>query len=282
MNSAKRGPAYGFRLPTFTRVSTTPVQVSLPFSLCLALSLYLQIYPSLTRFLFPSLSLFFSSLVLSPVHRFLKKKTNTHASSTQLLDTKSHDRKQTLLHFVVRTVEEHYPQAERFVEDLADVTAASRVSLVTLASDVKGIRKGIDLVGYELEKQPGNFVLYCFYQSAIAKGRTQIERERENTFSPCFSVCIVGQIRDLFTRMEERYNRCCVLYNELPEKTEPFEFFAVFAKFIQNWKVMQTCRSFHHLSHFCLCLLFCPVFRFSPSTSMSVFISWLLLIFFLY
>lgn len=53
MNSAKRGPAYGFKLPTFER----------------------------------------------------------------MLDTKSTDRKQTLLHYVAHAVQQTYPQALEFIEE---------------------------------------------------------------------------------------------------------------------------------------------------------------------
>lgn len=106
MNSAKRGPAYGFKLPTFER----------------------------------------------------------------LLDTKSGDRKQTLLHFLVHTVQAHYPQVEGFLDELQPIEAASRVSMVTLSQDVQWMRKGIDLILYEREKQQNNFVIYSFYLNAVHKG----------------------------------------------------------------------------------------------------------------
>jgi hypothetical protein len=88
----------------------------------------------------------------------------------QLLDTKSTSRKQTLLHFLVKTVESRYPQIESFQRDLAAVPHAARVSLVTLTTDVQGLRKGIDLVLYEREKQQSNFVLHAFYLNAVHKG----------------------------------------------------------------------------------------------------------------
>ena len=106
MNSAKRGPAYGFKLDSFER----------------------------------------------------------------LLDTKSSDRKQTLLHYLARTVDRHYPQVQRFLEDLAPVHDAAHVSTMTLANDVQGLRKGIDLILYEREKQQNNFIIHTFYLNAVHKG----------------------------------------------------------------------------------------------------------------
>ncbi|EDQ90265.1 uncharacterized protein MONBRDRAFT_31999 [Monosiga brevicollis MX1] len=151
MNSAKRGPAYGFKIETF--------------------------------------------------------KT--------LLDTKSSDRKMTLLHYLVKVVQNHYPDVERFIDDLEAVGDAARVSIVTLSTDVQGLRKGIDLVLYEREKQQNNFILHSFYLHAVQK---------------------VARIAERFNSMSEQYRRVCVLYNEVPDKIEPFEFFSVFEEFVNNFK----------------------------------------------
>jgi hypothetical protein len=37
--------------------------------------------------------------------------------------------------------------------------------------------------------------------------------------------------------MTEKYRRACILYNEDPDKMEPFEFFAAFDKFMTNYNV---------------------------------------------
>jgi formic-like protein len=56
------------------------------------------------------------------------------------------------------------------VEDIDSVREASKVSSVTLATDVQGLRNGIDLILYEREKQPNNFVIFSFYNNAVHKG----------------------------------------------------------------------------------------------------------------
>ncbi|EGD81374.1 hypothetical protein PTSG_02093 [Salpingoeca rosetta] len=136
------------------------------------------------------------------------------ATFDRLLDTKSHDRKQTLLHYLVHTVEDRFPQVERFLDELASLPDAARVSLVTLTSDVQGLRKGIDLILYEREKQQNNYIIYSFYANAVNK---------------------VGRITERYKVMVESYRSVCELYNENPEKLEPFEFFSVFAKFTENY-----------------------------------------------
>lgn len=92
-------------------------------------------------------------------------------------------------------------QVEGFLDELEPVEAASRVSLVsnglcislldvlrpaanpetlapsnsmqvTLSQDVQWMRKGIDLILYEREKQQNNFIIYNFYLNAVHKGES--------------------------------------------------------------------------------------------------------------
>ena len=60
----------------------------------------------------------------------------------RLMDTKSSDRTSTLLHFIVETVTQNYPNVENFMETLTTIEEASKISLVTLQTDVSGLRKG--------------------------------------------------------------------------------------------------------------------------------------------
>lgn len=133
----------------------------------------------------------------------------------RLMDTKSSDRTSTLLHFIVETVTENYPNVENFMETLTTIEEASKISLVTLQTDVSGLRKGIDLILYEREKQQNNFVIYSFYINAVHKVAHLAEKFRETT---------------------EAYQAVCHLFNENPHQMEPFEFFSVFRKFMENWK----------------------------------------------
>jgi len=133
----------------------------------------------------------------------------------RLMDTKSSDRTSTLLHFIVETVTQNYPNVENFMETLTTIEEASKISLVTLQTDVSGLRKGIDLILYEREKQQNNFVIYSFYINAVHKVAHLAEKFRETT---------------------EAYQAVCHLFNENPHQMEPFEFFSVFRKFMDNWK----------------------------------------------
>jgi len=134
----------------------------------------------------------------------------------RLLDTRaSEDRKITLLHYIAQVVTDQYPHCEHFYETIVQLEEAARVSLVTLQTDVSGLRKGIDLILYEREKQQANFVIYAFYTNAVQK---------------------VAKLGEQFLELKEQYTKVCVLFNEDPSQTEPFEFFGVFSKFVKNYK----------------------------------------------
>jgi hypothetical protein len=86
---------------------------------------------------------------------------------------------------------------------------------VTLATDVTGLRKGIDLILYEREKQPANFVIFTFYNNAVHK---------------------VAHVSEQFKIMQEAYDQVCTAFNESSSMVEPFDFFIIFDKFAKNFK----------------------------------------------
>ena len=93
------------------------------------------------------------------------------------------------------------------------------MSSVTLATDVTGLRKGIDLILYEREKQPTNFVIFSFYNNAVHK---------------------VAHISEQFKIMQEAYDQVCTAFNENASMVEPFDFFVIFDKFAKNFKKCMT------------------------------------------
>ncbi|EDL04134.1 formin-like 3, partial [Mus musculus] len=66
-----------------------------------------------------------------------------------LLDTKSTDRKMTLLHFIALTVKEKYPELANFWQELHFVEKAAAVSLENVLLDVKELGRGMELIRRE-------------------------------------------------------------------------------------------------------------------------------------
>ncbi|KAK1876066.1 Formin-like protein 2 [Dissostichus eleginoides] len=62
----------------------------------------------------------------------------------ELLETKSTDRKQTLLHYIANVVREKYPTKSLFYNELHYVDKAAAVSLENVLLDVKELQRGMD------------------------------------------------------------------------------------------------------------------------------------------
>ncbi|KAK3756002.1 hypothetical protein QZH41_013189 [Actinostola sp. cb2023] len=132
-------------------------------------------------------------------------------------DTRTTDRKQTFLAYLVETVRRNFPEISNFYEEL-HLDGATQVSIQTLAADVQGLRKGLDLTKSEKDKQSKNFVIF-----------------RQNFYNRAFRK--VHRITERFRKMEESYSKVCVLFAEDPKTREPSEFFKTFVDFIGMYKV---------------------------------------------
>ncbi|MEQ2184140.1 hypothetical protein GOODEAATRI_004873 [Goodea atripinnis] len=79
-----------------------------------------------------------------------------------LLDTKSTDRKITLLHYIANVVKEKYPQASLFHNELHYVEKAAAVSLENVLLDVKELQRGMELTRREYSMHGHNTMLKDF------------------------------------------------------------------------------------------------------------------------
>ncbi|KAJ8365998.1 hypothetical protein SKAU_G00148290 [Synaphobranchus kaupii] len=99
-----------------------------------------------------------------------------------LLDTKSTDRKQTLLHFIANIIQKKYPELATFHSELRFVDKAGQVSLDSILQDVRSLEKGMEVARKEFLVQDDNLVLKDFIKnssemldSLIKDGRTAQE-----------------------------------------------------------------------------------------------------------
>ncbi len=63
-----------------------------------------------------------------------------------LLDTKSSDKKISLLHYIVATVRANFPDLLSFDSELFSIDKASQVSLENVITDVNELEKGMEIV----------------------------------------------------------------------------------------------------------------------------------------
>ncbi|KAM6039125.1 formin-like protein 3 isoform 3-T3 [Chlamydotis macqueenii] len=131
-----------------------------------------------------------------------------------LLDTKSTDRKMTLLHFIALTVREKYPELATFWQELHFVEKAAAVSLENVLLDVKELGRGMELLRRECGLHE-NSVLRAFLTSSDGK----LERLQKDARTA-----------------EDAYNTVVRYFGESPKTTPPSVFFPVFVRFIRSYK----------------------------------------------
>ncbi|XP_075758140.1 formin-like protein 3 isoform X3 [Pelodiscus sinensis] len=131
-----------------------------------------------------------------------------------LLDTKSTDRKLTLLHFIALTVREKYPDLATFWQELHFVEKAAAVSLENVLLDVKELGRGMELIRRECSSHD-NSVLRSFL--GASEGRLEKLQKDAKT-------------------AEDTYNMVVRYFGESPKTTPPSVFFPVFVRFIRSYK----------------------------------------------
>ncbi|XP_030366303.1 formin-like protein 3 isoform X3 [Strigops habroptila] len=131
-----------------------------------------------------------------------------------LLDTKSTDRKMTLLHFIALTVREKYPELATFWQELHFVEKAAAVSLENVLLDVKELGRGMELLRRECGLHE-----HSVLRGFLASSEGKLERLQ----------------RDARTA-EDAYNTVVRYFGESPKTTPPSVFFPVFVRFIRSYK----------------------------------------------
>ncbi|XP_036311734.1 formin-like protein 3 isoform X1 [Pipistrellus kuhlii] len=131
-----------------------------------------------------------------------------------LLDTKSTDRKMTLLHFIALTVKEKYPDLANFWHELHFVEKAAAVSLENVLLDVKELGRGMELIRRECSMHDHS-VLRSFLSTNEGK-LDKLQRDAKTA--------------------EEAYNAVVRYFGESPKTTPPSVFFPVFVRFIRSYK----------------------------------------------
>ncbi|XP_030626141.1 formin-like protein 1 [Chanos chanos] len=135
-----------------------------------------------------------------------------------LLDTKSTDRKQTLLHYLVSIIKEKYPQLHSFYTELHFMDKAALVSLDSILQDVRSLEKGMEVTLKEFQQQKDSPVLRDF----LSSNGTMLESLGKD-----------GKTA------QEAYESVVEYFGENPKSTPPSMFFPVFIRFIKAYKLAE-------------------------------------------
>nr|XP_033773838.1 formin-like protein 1 isoform X1 [Geotrypetes seraphini] len=132
-----------------------------------------------------------------------------------LIETKSTDRKQTLLHYIVKVIQEKYPELAGFYSDLHFLDKAAAVSLDSVLSDVRALQRGMELTRKEFMKQDDSMVLKEFLRS---------------------NSDMLDKLQADSKTAQEAYESTVEYFGENPKTTTPSVFFPVFLRFTKAYK----------------------------------------------
>ncbi|XP_047667238.1 formin-like protein 1 isoform X2 [Tachysurus fulvidraco] len=139
-------------------------------------------------------------------------------SLDQLLDTKSTDRRQTLLHFLVSIIQEKYPHLHTFHTELHFMDKAAMVSLDSILLDIRALEKGMEVTQKEFEEQKDNSILKDFLSNN--------------------SSLMDAVVKDAKTA-QDVYESVVEYFGENPKTTPPSMFFLIFIRFIKAYKTAE-------------------------------------------
>ncbi|KTG42084.1 hypothetical protein cypCar_00010522, partial [Cyprinus carpio] len=132
-----------------------------------------------------------------------------------LLDTKSTDRTQTLMHFIANMVQEKYPELAAFHTELRFVDKAALVSLDSVLQDLRSLERGMEGTKKEFMVQDDIPALKEFVKAN--------------------SDVLDSLVKD-GKAAQEAYTSVVEYYGENPKTTQPSMFFPLFVRFIKAYK----------------------------------------------
>ncbi|KAL4834634.1 hypothetical protein H8958_006629 [Nasalis larvatus] len=132
-----------------------------------------------------------------------------------LLEMKSTDRKQTLLHYLVKVIAEKYPQLTGFHSDLHFLDKAGSVSLDSVLVDVRSLQRGLELTQREFVRQDDCVVLKEFLRAN----------------SPTMDKLLADS-----KTAQEAFESVVEYFGENPKTTSPGLFFSLFSRFVKAYK----------------------------------------------
>ncbi|KAM6399137.1 formin-like protein 1 [Rhynochetos jubatus] len=132
-----------------------------------------------------------------------------------LLEMKSTDRKQTLLHYLVRVITEKYPELTGFHTELHFLDKAGTVSLDSVLQDVRSLQHGMELTRKEFMRQD---------DSPVLKDFLKVNSE------------VMEKLQADSKTAKEAYESAVEYFGENPKTSPPTTFFPMFVRFIRAYK----------------------------------------------
>ncbi|XP_073838427.1 formin-like protein isoform X1 [Musca autumnalis] len=135
-----------------------------------------------------------------------------------LIDTKSTDKRSSLLHYIVATVRQKFPELLNFETELYCTDKAAQVSLENIVTDVHDLEKGMELVKKEADLR-------------VKGTQTHILRDFLNN-----SEDKLKKIRIELKNAQEAFKECVEYFGESSRNADAAAFFSLIVRFTRAFK----------------------------------------------
>ncbi|KAG6452874.1 hypothetical protein O3G_MSEX007842 [Manduca sexta] len=132
-----------------------------------------------------------------------------------LMDTKSTDKRISLLHYIVGTIRQNFPEIMNFDTELLYIDKAAQVSLENVCADVAELERGMDAVRRESEARAHHTVLRDF----LANAHDKLRRLRHET-----------------KHAQDSFAACVEYFGEAPRGCDANAFFSLLVRFTRAFK----------------------------------------------
>uniref|UniRef100_A0AAV2LBM3 Formin-like 2b n=1 Tax=Knipowitschia caucasica TaxID=637954 RepID=A0AAV2LBM3_KNICA len=147
----------------------------------------------------------------------LSRTWSQDSNNDVLLETKSTDRTQTLLHYISAVVQDKYPSVAPFYNELHYVDKAAAVSLENVLSDVKDLQRGMELMWREFSVSH-NSTLKDF----ISRNETRLSKLQEDA-----------------RIAQDAFEDVVKFFGESSKTMPPSVFFPIFVRFIKAYRLAE-------------------------------------------
>ncbi|XP_060529722.1 formin-like protein isoform X3 [Cylas formicarius] len=139
-------------------------------------------------------------------------------SLDSLLDTKSTDKRLCLLHYIVATIRQKFPDLLNFDSELHYIDKAAVVSLENISTDVHELDKGMEAVRKEAEiRGRGSHSLVV--RDFLANAEDKLRRLKSDS-----------------KMAQEAFRECVEYFAESPRTTDANNFFSLLVRFVKSFK----------------------------------------------
>ncbi|XP_039753199.1 formin-like protein isoform X2 [Pararge aegeria] len=132
-----------------------------------------------------------------------------------LMDTKSTDKRVSLLHYIVATIRQNFPELLNFDSELMYIDKAAQVSLENVVADVCELERGMEAARREAEARGAAHVLRDFVANAVDK----LRRLRAET-----------------KHAQDSFAACVEYFGEAPRSCDANAFFSLLVRFTRAFK----------------------------------------------